>query len=234
MKRYLESLILLFGLFLCSTVGQAQDHSYLPVMTRMQNVINNIDVGYQSKHQKFYASLRRYDHEAIGHYIQKARDFSSFIYSAQNTIPFSQEFARSLEYDVSSCEKYLRAVALNATEGRVVSWNIVQEFSLAVWNLELKSRVIRTNNTERVKVTVNTLNQNGNAVHNCRVWFAPYHRDAPEHRETFDRLSTPTEHPIPPGKYNFWAVKNGQQGSKTHHNIGDDGLSTRNIDIEAP
>ena len=86
-----------------------------------------------------------------------------------------------------------------------------------------------------VSVVARTVGRSGAIVQNCLVWYVPIAwEDDKQHWKRFDRFSSPTTQSIPVGQYKIWANHNGQDGTKTTVNPGDDLKPTKTIDLDVP
>jgi hypothetical protein len=189
--------------------------------------------GQRFKAGEFHGFLRPYDLERLAYVVDRSRFSMDIILSKR--IDFSEQFIKSLDYDVSAYEEFLKsAEILKKSKNTLVPWSIYYGLLNASWNLELKAKVLENSRKDRVEVKVNTVDDNGNEIQKCFVWYAPYLRDDDQHKTKFDRLSTPTVDLLPPGKWNIWTEKDGKHGPKSPFSCGDDGRDKREIDILAP
>ncbi|MGB7283342.1 MAG: hypothetical protein WBE13_13850 [Candidatus Acidiferrum sp.] len=84
-----------------------------------------------------------------------------------------------------------------------------------------------------VGVTARTIGRSGTVVQHCTVWYVPLAwEDDKQHWKRFDQFSSPTSQSIPVGQYKMWANHNGQDGTKSTVNPGDDYKPTKNIDLD--
>lgn len=83
-----------------------------------------------------------------------------------------------------------------------------------------------------VKIKVTTRDRLKREVSGCEVWFAPKVLFEENRRYfRFDRPSSPTDYPLPPGNYVFWSRSGSVQGPMRYCNdVGSDGLTERSID----
>jgi hypothetical protein len=83
-----------------------------------------------------------------------------------------------------------------------------------------------------VKVEVATRDRLKKEVSGYEVWFAPKVLFEENHRYfRFDRQSSPTDYPLPPGNYVFWSRGGSVQGPmKDCTDVGMDGLTQRLVD----
>ena len=182
---------------------------------------------------KFRKILRPYDYESLELVAFRSRRGKEIITSTN--IKYSEPFVLSLHYDISAYEEFLKfAEIFGRFENRLVPWSTYYGLLNASRNLELKAKVLEKTKKDRVVVKVNTVNDNGNEVQKCLVYYTPYLRDDDDHKTKFDKLSTPTTDLVPPGKWNIWTEKNGKKGPKSPFFCGDDGRDKREIDILAP
>jgi hypothetical protein len=86
-----------------------------------------------------------------------------------------------------------------------------------------------------IDVTARTVGRSGAVVQHCTVWYVPLAWEDDKHRwKRFDQFSSPTSQSIPVGQYKMWANHNGQDGTKSAVNPGDDRKPTKNIDLDVP
>jgi hypothetical protein len=85
-----------------------------------------------------------------------------------------------------------------------------------------------------VKIKVTTRNKLKKEVSGYEVWFSPQVLFGENHQDSrFERPSSPTDSPLPPGNYVFWARGGSAQGpgpTKPCKDVGTDGLTERSVD----
>jgi hypothetical protein len=141
----------------------------------------------------------------------------------QDSVRFDQEALAILARRVESSESISDRDTLRAHD--------------ATQDLELKTSWMRqqSSGSPVVDVKVNTLDQKGNGVPSCEVWYVPYAwKDDPSRRERFDKLSTPTAKALPVGRYEMWTRKLKREGERRPVSPGDDGKKTKEVDLPAP
>jgi hypothetical protein len=83
-----------------------------------------------------------------------------------------------------------------------------------------------------VKIRVTTRDRLKQEVNGVEVWFAPkvlFEENQQYYR--FERPSSPTDYPLPPGNYVFWTRSGSVQGPMKYCNdVGMDGLTERSVD----
>jgi hypothetical protein len=144
-------------------------------------------------------------------------------------ISYSEPFLASLKFDAEAFENFVRSADM-----RRIALSTYYNVLDASWDLEFKARLVQASKTDRVKVKVNTVNEQGRKIHGCTVWYVPFLKDDDQHKAKFDRLSTPTTDLIPGGKWKIWTERQRKRGPKTPFYCGDDGRDEREIDILAP
>ena len=107
------------------------------------------------------------------------------------------------------------ADVLKRSKNTLIPWSTYYGLLNASWNLELKAKVLKNTQKDRVEVKVNTVDDNGKEIQKCFVWYTPYLKDDDQHETKFDKLSTPTTDLVPPGKWNIWTEKGGNQNPKS-------------------
>lgn len=83
-----------------------------------------------------------------------------------------------------------------------------------------------------VMVTVTTRDQNRRELSGYEVWFSlkGLIKYDDKHQQ-FDRPSSPTSHPLPPGNYAFWTRNGSVDGPRRKlEDLGSDGQPERSID----
>jgi len=163
----------------------------------------------------------------LGAAIYQSRRNAETIFSAN--IRYSELFLTSLEYDTEAFEDFINFA--NIGRMPLSAYNDILDASE---DLAIKAYFIKFSKADRVKVTVNTINEQGEEINHCVVWYVPYFKDDEHHKVKFDHLSTPTTDLVPAGKWKIWTEKSGKMGPKSPFNCGDDGRDRREIDILAP
>ena len=230
MKVLIKYPIVFLALVLFSIPCRAQELTFTTVSGRMAMAVDKFTTRFKAG--EFHKILRPYDLERLGYVADRSMFNKGIILSAK--VDFSQPFIKSLDYDVSAYEEFLKSADTLKFKNTLVPWSTYYGLLNASWNLELKANVLKNSQKDRVEVKVNTVDDNGNEIQKCFVWYTPYLKDDAQHKTKFDKMSTPTTDLVPPGKWNFWAEKDGKQGQKTPFSCGDDGLPKREIDILAP
>ena len=88
-----------------------------------------------------------------------------------------------------------------------------------------------------VKVEVLTRNNDNMVVSGYNVWYSLtgwYKAKDENHYFKFDKVSSPTSQPIPPGNYTFWTAKDTHLGPPKQHTVGADGQQEMSIDLPTP
>ncbi len=144
---------------------------------------------------------------------------------------YSKVFKVGLGYDLKAFQDYASA---GRSKSRITA-RLISAVTNAAMDLELKTTVVSTCNTESVETTVNTTDVQGNAVPNCIVWYADVRDKETKEKFKFDKNSTPTTDQISAGKWMLWSEKAGRLGNKVPYDCGGkDCRTTRKIDIPAP
>lgn len=233
MKNYIRFItlliVILFWLFSC----EAEEVTIYQMEKQMNVVLEEMDIVLQKLSEK-YDEFNPEEPlgEALWSALEKSKYNINLILSYSSKISYSPLFLSTLEYDT---EAFRRFVQFTST-GRIPlsSSTEVSDVLNASLDLELKSRLIQTSKTDRVMVTVNTVNEQGKEIPHCIVWYAPFLKNDEQHKLKFDRLSTPTTDSIPAGKWVIWTEKEGKLGTKSPFLCGDDGRREREIDIFSP
>jgi hypothetical protein len=144
-------------------------------------------------------------------------------------IEYSRQFLATLDYDRQAFQVYA-----DSAKRKIVTQSIFDSVINASIDLGLKAIFVGKNRKDQVETTVNTVDQKGQSVPKCYVWYAPFLKDDEQHKLKFDKLSTPTTDVVAAGKWNIWSEKAGKTGPKTEYSCGDDGRLSRAIDIPAP
>jgi CRISPR/Cas system-associated endoribonuclease Cas2 len=218
-------------LILFSIPCKAQDITFKTVSGRMASAVDKFARGIKAG--EFQKILRPYDLKRLDYVAERSLLNQNIILSAK--VNFSQPFIISLDYDVSAYEEFLKSAdILKKSKDTLVPLSTYEGLLNASSNLELKGKVLKESQKDRVEVKVNTRDNNGQEISNCLVWYTPYLKDDDQHKTKFDKFSTPTTDLMPPAKYNIWTEKDGKQGPKSPFSCGDDGRDKREIDILAP
>lgn len=231
MKNYIRYIILLivivFWLFPCA----AEEPTIYQIEEQMNVALEDMDNALQKISEKYDEFKPEYPKgEALWSAINRAKENLKIISFYSSEISYSKLFLSTLEYDT---EVFRRFVQLAST-GRM-PLSISSAVLDASLDLELKLQLIHTSKTDRVNVKVNTINEQGEEIPNCIVWYAPFLlKDDEKYKLKFDRLSTPTTDLIPAGKWAIWTEKDGKLGPKSPFHCGDDGRREREIDIFSP
>ena len=228
MKNYIRYIILLivivFWLFPC----EAEEPTIDQIEEQMNDALMDMDNALQRISEEYYEY--RPEHpmgEALWSALEKSKENIKFIYSSP--IIYSELFLSTLEYDTEVFRRFIQFASIGRIPLSISS--AVLDASL---DLELKSRLIKKSGTDRVEVKVNTINEQGEDINNCTVWYVPFTKDDDEHKLKFDQTSTPTTDIIPAGKWLIWTEKGGKLGPKVPFLCGDDGRREREIDIFSP
>lgn len=230
MKNYIRYIILLivivFWLFPC----EAEELTIYQIKERMNDALMDIDNALQRISEEYYEY--RPEHpmgEALWSAISQSKENAEIIFFYSSEISYSELFLSTLEYDTEVFRRFIQFASI----GRI-PLSISSAVSDASLDLKLKSQLIQTSKTDRVMVTVNTVNEQGKEIPHCIVWYAPFLKDDEQHKLKFDRLSTPTTDSIPAGKWVIWTEKEGKLGTKSPFLCGGDGRREREIDIFSP
>lgn len=226
MKRYIIHGTIILSLLFFSLSSHAGEMDINKIRERMNNALGTISMGVKNG-ELFKVMKRSNELEILGCEVDRSKNSSEIIFSTK--IEYSEPFLISLVYDTEAFEDF---VSFFEKERIPLS----SYFSVldASWDLEMKARVVKASNTDRVEVTVNTISQQGREVHHCIVWYVPFFKDDDLHRRRFDKFSTPTTDNVPAGNWKIWTEKSGKTGPKTPFYCGDDGHDKREIDILAP
>jgi len=230
MKNYIKYITLIIVLALWLFPFEAEELTIYQIEERMNVVLTDMDNALQKISEEYYEF--RPEHpmgEALWSAISRSKENAEIIFFYSSEISYSELFLSTLEYDAEAFRRFIQFASI----GRI-PLSISSEVLDASLDLELKSRVIQASQTERVTVTVNTINEQGEEIPHCIVWYAPFLKDDEQHKMKFDRLSTPTTDLIPAGKWIIWTEKDGRLGRKTPFLCGDDGRREREIDIFSP
>jgi hypothetical protein len=231
MKVLIEYPIVFLLLIFFSIPCKAQDLTFKTVSGRMASAVDKFTRGVKAG--DFQKILRLYDLKRLGYVADRSIANQNIILSAK--VKFSKPFIISLDYDVSAYEEFLKSAdILKKSKNTLVPLSTYRGLLNASWNLELKGKVLKDSQKDRVEVKVNTRDDNGKEIPNCLVWYTPYLKDDDQHKTKFDKFSTPTTDLMVPAKYYIWTEKDGKQGPKSPFSCGDDGRDKREIDILAP
>jgi hypothetical protein len=170
---------------------------------------------------------RKSDLELLGRAVDSSERNFGIIFSSK--LEYSKPFLTTLMYDTEAFENFVVFY-----KKRRIPLSTYSNLLDASGDLEMKARVVKTSNTDRVKVKINTIDEQGKEIQHCIVWYVPFLKDDDQHKTRFDRLSTPTTDLIPPGKWKIWTEKDTKMGPKTPFYCGDDGRNEREIDIFSP
>ncbi|NVM38342.1 MAG: hypothetical protein HWN81_22295 [Candidatus Lokiarchaeota archaeon] len=216
--------IFVFWLFPCN----AEELTIYQIKEQMNIALEDMDNALQKLSEKYDEFKPEHPMgKTLWSALEKSRENIKFIYSSK--IIYSELFLSTLEYDTEVFRRFIQFASIGRIPLSISS--AVLDASL---DLELKSRLIKTSETDQVEVKVNTINKQGEDINNCTVWYVPFIKDDDEHKLKFDRLSTPTTGMIPAGKWLIWTEKKGKLGPKVPFLCGDDGRREREIDIFSP
>ena len=230
MKNYIRIIILLivilFWLFPC----EAEEPTIYQIEKQMNNALIDMDSALQRMSEEYYEYKPEHPiGEVLWSAISRSKENAEIIFFYSSEISYSELFLSTLEYDAEAFRRFIQFASIGRIPLSISS--AVLDASL---DLELKSRLIQTSHTERVEVKVNTINEQGEEIPHCTVWYAPFLKDDEQHKMKFDKLSTPTTDLIPAGKWLIWTENDGRLASKTPFLCGYDGRSEREIDILSP
>ena len=229
-KNYIRCItlliVILFWLFPC----EAEEVAICQMKKQMNDVLEDMDIVLQKLSEKYDEFTPEEPlGEALWSAISRSKDNAEIIFFYSSEISYSELFLSTLEYDTETFRRFIHFASIGRIPLSISS--AVLDASL---DLELKSRLIQTSHTERVKVKVNTINEQGEEISHCTVWYTPFLKDDEQHKMKFDKLSTPTTDLLPAGKWLIWTENDGRLGSKTPFLCGYDGRSEREIDILSP
>jgi hypothetical protein len=146
-------------------------------------------------------------------------------------------FKESVGYDIQS----IADLVAESEHGMPPGETEQDRARAALQDLSFKSNWISSSGTSAVTpsplvdVTARTVGRSGAVVQHCTVWFVPLAwEDDKHHWKRFDQFSSPTSQSIPVGQYKMWANHNGQDGTKSTVNPGDDHKPTKSIDLDVP
>jgi len=230
-KNYTKYITLLIVLILWLFPCETEELNIYQIEERMNVALEDMGNALQRISDKYYEF--RPEHpmgEDLWSAVGRSRENASIIFFYSSEISYSELFLSTLEYDTEAFRRFVQFASIGRIPLSVSS--AVLDASL---DLDLKSRLIQTSNTDRVWVTVNTVNEDGEEVHHCIVCYAPLLlKDDERYKKRFDRLSTPTTDWIPAGIWAIWTERGGRIGRKDTFHCGDDGQSEREIDIFSP
>jgi|SRR5882724_891854 len=144
-------------------------------------------------------------------------------------IDYSKQFLATVELDRQAFEAYS-----HSSETKPVTRAVFDGVINASADLAIKAGLVRKSKIDQVETKVNTVDENGQPVRDCYVWYAPFLKDDDQHKQKFDKRSTPTTDFLSAGKWNIWTEKAGKTGAKTVYLCGDDGRPSRTIDVPGP
>ena len=219
-------IVFVFWLFPC----HAEELTIYQIEEQMNDVLIDMDNALQRISEEYYEY--RPEHpmgEALWSAISQSKENAEIIFFYSSEISYSELFLSTLEYDTEAFRRFIQFASIGRIPLSISS--AVLDASL---DLELKSRLIKKSGTDRVEVKVNTINEQGEDINNCTVWYVPFTKDDDEHKLKFDQTSTPTTDIIPAGKWLIWTEKGGKLGPKVPFLCGDDGRFEREIDIFSP
>lgn len=233
MTNYTKYITLLIVLILWLFPCQAEELTIYQIEEQMNDALEDMDNILQ-RISTVYAASDEYRPEypmgeALQSAISRLKENTEIIFSYPLEISYSNLFLSTLEYDIEAFRRFIQFESIGRIPLSISS--AVLDASL---DLELKSRLIQTSHTEWVEVKVNTINEQGEEIPHCTVWYAPFLKDDEQHKMKFDILSTPTTDLIPAGKWLIWTENDGRLGPKTPFLCGYDGRSEREIDILSP
>ena len=231
MKNCIKYITLIIVLVLWLFPCQAEELTIYQIEEQMNVALMDMDNALQRISEEYYEF--RPEHpmgEALWSAISRSKENAEIIFFYSSEISYSGLFLNTLEYDAEAFRRFIQFASIGRIPLSISS--AVLDASL---DLEFKSRLIQTSHTDRVTVTVNTINKQGEEIYNCIVWYAPFLlKDDERYKIRFDRFSTPTTDSIPAGKWAIWTEKDGKFGRKDPFHCGDDGQSEREIDIFSP
>ncbi len=232
MTNYTKYITLIIVLVLWLFPCQAEELTIYQIEEQMNVALEDMDNILQRIFTAYSDSEYRPEYpmgEALRSAISRSKENAEIIFSYSSEISYSNLFLSTLEYNTEAFRRFIQFESIGRIPLSISS--AVLDASL---DLELKSRLIQTSHTERVEVKVNTINEQGEEIPHCTVWYAPFLKDDEQHKIKFDILSTPTTDLIPAGKWLIWTEKDGRLGLKTPFLCGYDGRSEREIDILSP
>ncbi len=230
MKNHIKYITLIIVLVLWLFPCQAEELTIYQIEEQMNVALMDMDNALQRISEEYYEF--RPEHpmgEALWYAISRSKENAEIIFFYSSEISYSELFLSTLEYDAEAFRRFIQFASIGRIPLSISS--AVLDASL---DLELKSRLIQTSHTERVEVKVNTINEQGEEIPHCIVWYAPFLKDDEQHKMKFDKLSTPTTDLIPAGKWLIWTENDRRLGPKTPFLCGYDGRSEREIDILSP
>lgn len=232
MKNYIKYITMIIVLVLWLFPCQAEELTIYQIEEQMNVALEDMDNILQRIFTAYADSEYRPEYpmgEALWSAHSRSKKNAEIIFFYSSEISYSNLFLSTLEYDIEAFRRFIQFESIGRIPLSISS--AVLDASL---DLELKSRLIQTSHTEWVEVKVNTINEQGEEIHHCTVWYAPFLKDDEQHKMKFDILSTPTTDLIPAGKWLIWTENDGRLGSKTPFLCGYDGRSKREIDILSP
>jgi len=226
MKRLLMYGTIISLIFFLSPSSYTAEVDIKMLGQRMKNALGTISIGVKND-DLLKIMKRKSDLELLRRAVDSSERNSEIIFSSK--IEYSKPFLTSLMYDTEAFETFVGFYKKGPIPLSTYS-NVLD----ASWDLEMKARVVKTSNTDRVRVKINTIDEQGKEIHYCIVWYVPFLKDDEQHKTRFDQLSTPTTDFIPAGKWKIWTEKDAKMGPKIPFNCGDDGRNGREIDIFSP
>jgi len=229
MQRFLH----LFPLLMLLSVGQivhAQRHELGEsalnrdiVTSGLMNTLEHLRTQMQNPE---FANYHRSpnDFERLKSEVRLSLSNVSFIREVR--LDYSPQFLKTLSYDHEAFQVYS-----DSLKGKTVTQTVFDGVINASTDIAIKAGLIRRSRTDRVKTTVNTVDEKG-PVQDCYVWYTPFLKDDAQHKQKFDKRSTPTTDYISGGKWYIWSEKAGKTGAKQEYLC--DGPASRTIDIPAP
>ncbi len=167
MKILIKYTTIFLAFVLFSFPCAAQELTFQTVSDRMVRAVSIFTKRFQER--EFEGLLRPYDLDRLGYVVKKLNESKYTIFSGK--VEFSQPFILSLHYDVSAYEEFLKSAdILRQYEKRLIPWSTYYGLLNASWNLELKAKVLKKSQKDRVEVKVNTVDDKGSEVNKCIVW----------------------------------------------------------------
>lgn len=152
----------------------------------------------------------------------------------------SNSFHKLVDNKNGNSEELLQSMDANADALRsVLSQDFTDDQKLTICksistDMKLKEQYVRATSSFSIKAKVHT--KKGTAeVSGCQVWYVPagWAYEVRRHRK-FDRVSSPTEKPLPPGMYVMWAKLEDKEGERQYVAIGEDNRDLVVLDLKAP
>jgi hypothetical protein len=221
-------IIILMGLVAHRLPAAAPEVSRDGVFKRLVTVLDELTEQMSKNASDLPALHRGLDFRMLQERVRQSLVNAKFL--AEARINYSTLFLRTTDYDREAFDSYAQTLK----RGAFVNLLVYNHVNDAHADLGLKATLVQKSGKSVVGTTVNTLDQQGKAVNDCDVFFAPFLKDDPLHREKFDKRSTPTTDLIPAGRWFIWSEKQGKIGAKTTYSCGNDGRDVREIDIPGP